>query len=125
MEGMYPVSFGGSVVGKVQVKRQGLYYHFDCRCRLSGDVICRLQVRCKNHKENLGIVAPDGEGFALFTRLPVKRIGEGDLTFLLVPKYDRAEKTFAPIYPDEPFAYISRLKKAYLVRQNGQAGIYI
>lgn len=125
MEGNYPVCFAGKQVGKVQVRRQGLYYQIDCRCHLSGDVICRLQVRCGEKKENLGVVVPQDQGFGLRTRLPVKRIGEGNMTFLLVPKYDKLEGKFAPIYPEEPFSYIARLKEAYLVRQNDQVGIYI
>lgn len=32
---------------------------------------------------------------------------------------------FIPIKPEEPFAYIERLKDAYLVRQDGQVGIII
>ena len=32
---------------------------------------------------------------------------------------------FIPIYPEEPFAYITRLKTAFLVRQNGQVGMIV
>ena len=42
MEENYGVYFGNRPVGKVQVTRQGLYYHFLCRCELTGDVMCRL-----------------------------------------------------------------------------------
>ena len=33
--------------------------------------------------------------------------------------------TFVPISPEEPFAYISRLKDAYFERRYGQAGVVI
>lgn len=134
MEGYYSVSFANKNVGKVQVQRQGLYYRFICRCSISGDVVCRLKVVCGGREESLGVVIPMEGGFGLDTRLPVKRIGEGNMEFYLAPKglplAERAEPTepagqFVPIYPDEPFAYIARLKQAFFVRQNGQAGILI
>lgn len=128
LEGCYSVYFGKQDAGKVQVLRQGLYYRFVCRCRLTGDVICRLHVTCGSKSENLGIVVPMDGGFGLNTKIPVKRLGEGEMEFRLLPKYEpREEKneTFVPIYPEEPFAYIERLKESYLVKRNGQAGILI
>jgi len=125
LEGVYGVYFGSVPAGKVTVKREGLYWRFVCRCRLSGDVIYRLLVRCGDCQENLGVVVPVQDGFGLDTRIPVKRIGQGEMSFLLVPKYDRGTGHFAPIYPEEPFAYIARLKTAYLVKKDGQPGIYI
>ena len=51
----YGVYFGKEQVGKVQVQRQGLYYRFTCRCRISGDVMCRLWVSSGEKRENLGL----------------------------------------------------------------------
>ena len=34
-------------------------------------------------------------------------------------------RKFIPISPEEPFAYIERLKKSYLVRKGEQVGIEI
>ncbi len=121
----YGVCFGNSLAGKVQVQRQGLYYRFICRCQLTGDVVCRLQVSCGNRKENLGIVVPIGESFGLDTKLPVKRLGEGEMVFSLIPKHEVVTGRFYPIYPEEPFGYISRLKDAYLTRKEGQLGVLI
>lgn len=121
----YEVLFGKDRVGKVQVLREGLYYRFFCRCRLSGDVVCRLAVRCGEKEENLGVVVPVGDGFGLDKRLPVKNLGEGEMTFFLMPKQERLEGKFIPIYPEEPFSYIARLKDAFLARQNGQIGVVI
>ena len=124
MEGNYEVSFGRQVVGNVLVERLGLYYRFHCRCKLTGDVICRLQVVCGDKQENLGILVPVGEGFGIDTKLPIKKLGEGIMRFFLLPKHEAAtEVKFVPIYPEEPFRYISRLKTLYLERQNGQIGI--
>lgn len=125
MVGNYEIFFGKDKVGKVQVLREGLYYRFICRCRLTGDVVCRLAVRCGEKQENLGVVVPMGDGFGLDKKLPVKRLGEGEMEFFLGPKHDRVMGKFVPIRPEEPFAYISRLKTSFLVRQNGQAGILL
>lgn len=125
MEGNYGVYFGNQQAGKVQVLRQGLYYRFHCRCKLTGNVVCRLTVSCGPNRENLGVVVPVDDGFGLDTRLPVKRLGEGNMEFFLVPKHETGTGRFVPIYPEEPFSYIERLKESYLARKNGQYGIMI
>ena len=125
MEENYPVFFGKNPVGKVQVLRQGLYYRFICRCRLSGDVVCRLAVRCGDSQENLGVVVPVGDGFGLDKKVPVKHLGEGEMSFFLAPRNDYVFGKFVPISPEEPFAYIARLKDAFFLRQGGQAGVMI
>jgi len=121
----YEVFFGKDKAGKVQVLREGLYYRFICRCRISGEVVCRLVVRCGENQENLGVVVPVGDGFGLDKRIPVKHLGDGEMQFSLIPKTGLPEGKFVPIYPEEPFSYIARLKDAFLARQNGQVGILI
>ena len=121
----YVLNLGKDPVGKVQVIRQGLYYRFICRCRLHGDVVYRLTVRCGEKNENLGILVREGNGFGLDKKVPVSHLGEEEMAFLLLPKSDRANGNFIPICPDEPFAYITRLQDAFFVRQGGQAGIFI
>lgn len=125
MEGDYAVYFGNQQTGKVQVQRQGLYYRFFCRCSLSGGVVCRLNMVCGGKQENLGVVVPVGEGFGLDTRIPAKRLGEGEPEFFLVPRHDRGDGTFVPLRPEEPFAYIRRLKEAYLACHEGQLGVML
>lgn len=121
----YELCLGKDPVGKVQVLRQGLYYRFICRCKLSGEVVYRLTVRCGENTENLGILVGTGDGFGLDKKVSVSRLGKGEMSFLLLPKSDRLNGTFIPIHPDEPFAYITRLQDAFFVRQGGQAGIVI
>ena len=123
MEGIYGVYFGSDQSGKVQVIRQGLYYRFICRCRLSGKIMCRLILRCGGKEEKLGLLVPMEGGFGLETRIPVKRFAPGKPEFFLRPRHEKPEGNFAPIYPEEPFAYISRLKDAYLAVKNGQTGV--
>ena len=125
MERNYGVYFGSQLAGKVQVLRQGLYYRFICRCQVTGDVVCRLSVTCGDKRESLGVVVPMDGGFGLDTKVAVKRLGEGERPFVLLPKHEVLTGKFVPIYPEEPFSYIARLKDAYLARKDGQIGVVI
>ena len=123
--GTYEVCLGNKQVGKVTVQQSGLYYEIFCHCRLSEGILYRLHVLSGEKYENLGILVPEGDCFALKTRIPVKRFEAGKIEFLLIPKYERGRGQTVPIYPDEPFAYISRLKGSYLTWKNGQMMINI
>lgn len=118
----YPVMLGNEPIGTVQVRQSGLYVCFSCRCRLSGDQICTLELRRGAQREKLGVLVPEGSVFTLNTRLPAKRIGTEEASFHVVPKRAEMRGQFAPIYPDEPFAYLARLKDAYLARREGVVG---
>lgn len=125
MERYYTVSGNGTQEGKVLVKQQGLYYFISCRCKLASDSMYRLRVTCGAVHENLGILVPKDGCFVLDTKIPVKRLGTGDMFFTLLPKQEQASGIFVPIHPEEPFAYISQLKKSFLQYKDGQPGIYI
>lgn len=125
MEQSFPVTVCGKHAGKVWVQRKGLYYLFSCRCNISGNIMYRLMVTCGRMQENLGILIPQEHGFGLEKTLAVRRIGEGDMSFTLVPKHEVSSGTFVPISPEEPFAYISRLKESFLAHREGQVGICI
>lgn len=125
MDGEYDVVMGKEVVGTATVTQQGLYYRFQCRCNISGSVICRVMVSCNGHHENLGVLVPADGGFGLTTKLAVKRLGKGQFQFRVSPKHQKSEGKFIPIYPEEPFAYITRLQNAFLEIRNGQAGVVI
>lgn len=112
-------------VGWAEVSRKGLYYSFDCRCRLPGDTIYKLSVSCGGNEERLGALIPKDGEFCLETRIPAKRIGDGEMLFTVVPKNETRKGKFVPVFPEEPFAYISKLKDAYLERRNGQVGVVI
>ena len=116
------VTIGNQCVGRVQVRRQGLYYVFRCRCSLSGQTLWYLEAVCGEKRENLGVLVPIDGVFGLDTRRPVKNLGEGKIQFALRPKQDRPRAHFATIYPEEPFAYIQKLKDAFLETRNGQIG---
>lgn len=121
MEGYFELKLGDRPVGKVRVTREGLYYRFRCLCQRTGDSVCKVWAG----DVSLGVLVPEGEGFSLNTRLPAKRFSEGQWDFQIQPARPVLDGRFVPIKPEEPFAYIARLKDAYLTRQNGQVGIAI
>ena len=125
MDGEYDIFMGAQVVGTARVERQGLYYYFQCRCKLSGETICRVMVFSDGCQENLGILVPRNGQFETRARIAVKKLGQGTFRFQVLPKHSAMQEKFICVYPDEPFAYLSHLKEAYLQERRGQLGIVI
>lgn len=125
MEGNYGVFFADNLCGKVQVRKQGLYYLFVCRCQLSGDIICCLKAVFPEEEQKIGVLVPMDCGFGLQKKIPVKHFNGKPVRFLACVKGEEAAGIFAPIYPDEPFMYIEKLKDAYLARKNNQVGAVV
>ena len=121
MEGKYDIKLWDKPVGTADVTREGLYYRFRCRCRLAMDAVCKVSVG----EISLGVLVPEGDWFVLNTRLPVKRFTGEKMDFQVITDRPILAGKFVPIKPEEPFAYIERLKTAYLTRQDGQIGVII
>lgn len=125
MERQYSVLQNGQHCGKATVIRVGLYYQIRCRCILPTEDIFRLRAECGNSLVNLGVLVPTEDRFGLDTRIPVKQLGDGELTFSVLSKREPPAGQFVPILAEEPFAYISRLKESFLEIRNGQPGIRV
>lgn len=125
MEGTYEVCYGDAVCGKVQLLRQGLYFRVICRCRYPGNQVLRLYALRDRNREMIGVVIPEGDGYVLDKKIPAKRLGSGTVRFLLSSGMGVPQGTFVPICPEEPFAYIERLKDAFLASEQGRVGIRI
>lgn len=124
MVGTYEVKLEERTVGTVTVAKEGLYYRFSCRCRLSGEVMYRLWLLCGGKELDLGLCVPMGDGFGAEKKLPVKQC-PGTPRFLLRPKQTEIRGNFIPLSPEEPFRYIHRLQDAYLERRGERLGIVI
>lgn len=121
----YDVMMGDKAVGKAEVEREGLYYRIRVRCSLSGDVLYKVLCRCGGSEVNLGVLVPVDGAFGLETRQSIKKLGEGDLRFVALPRHTEMRGKFVPLSPEEPFRYISRLKDSFLTRRNGTTGLII
>ena len=125
MEGTYPILLGGEPIGQASVEKRGLYYHFSCKCDLSGEVIYRITVQTGEKTENLGIPVPEEDLFTLTAKLPASRFEEGNMVFRAVPRHTGLEGKFVPLSPDSPFPYLTRLHNAFLERRNGELGVVL
>jgi hypothetical protein len=112
-------------VGKVQLIRQGLYWRVICRCQCSNDLVRRLYAVWDDGRENLGVLVPEEDGFRLDRRIPVKRLRTDGVKFMLSTGGHSREGKLVPVSPEEPFAYIDRLKHAFLETENGKIQIRI
>ena len=112
-------------MGKVQLIRQGLYYRVICRCLCSDDVVRRLYAIWDHGRENLGVLVPEEDGFQLDRRIPAKHLGSDGLKFVLSAGGQNRDGKLIPVSPEEPFAYIDRLKNAFLETENGKMQIQI
>ena len=119
----YSIFSGDEEIGKAQVQRQGLYYHIRCRCRLTGEVRYKLLVSCGENTADLGLCVPQETDFGVDTKIPIKRLGEGSMSFHLVPKHMRG--IFVPVSSDKPFDYICQLENARLAKCNGVVGVIL
>lgn len=72
---------------------------------------------------DLGLCVPMGNAFGMETSVPINRIGWEKLEFIAIPK-DNKEEQIMRVLPEEPFAGIKLLKRAYLIRR-GTIGIRV
>ena len=121
----YDILLQDKPVGRVDVTSQGLYYLFTCTCKLPEKGFYRLKVQCGTKVEPLGLLIPKGDEFCLKKRVSIKTVGEGKLEFHLTADGCGEEERFIPVYPHEPFRYISQLKDAYLRKKGDQLGLVI
>ena len=125
MQRCYDILLGEQRIGTAKVMPEGLYYHFQCVCRLSGEVMYQLKAVCGQKETSLGICVPVPGGFGVDTKIPVKTVGEGEFTFYAAPRHKDVKGKFVPIHAEEPFMYMERLADASLSMENGQPGIWI
>ena len=120
MEGTYEVISGGQAVGSVILTREGLYYHFVCRCHISGEVMFRLIMVQGHENYDLGILTPMDGCFGLNTKLAISKVGTEKPRFALKIQKNVEKGLVSAVCPEEPFRYLSRLEDAFLIRKEGK-----
>ncbi len=118
----YSINLDKECVGTAHVVKEGLFYRIHCQCGLTGTVPCRITVTGEREAD-LGICVPLKDGFGIETRIPIKRVGEGELRFRVLAKRRDSDELFVTASADEPFPYLRRLSNAYLSVRNGQVGL--
>ena len=122
LEGSYAVYLEDKAAGKLQIEKEGLYYRLTCRCVVPDDLVYRLFAVTDQGRENLGVVLPENGGYVLQRKIPAKRLQPG-CRFLLSARGEENTGKFVPVYPEEPFTYITQLETAFLEVRNGQTGL--
>ena len=120
MTGEYPILAGNEAIGTATVTREGLYYRLECHCTLSGEVLYKVLITGDGLHEDLGICVPQGNGFGMRTKVPVKRLAGKCIRFLAVPRHGNFTHDVFVVTEGSPFDYISKLENAFLVKRDGQ-----
>ena len=135
MDGNYSIYRNGVCAGSAEVKKQGLYYHFSCRCDLREGERIHLKVTCDNRVTDLGLCVPMDDSFGVETSVPVKKVGSGTQEFFLgdrkVPAKELpAEKEIAvkknvseqtvQVSAEQPFEHLAELDGAVLEEAEGE-----
>ena len=125
MDGVYDVYFGGEPVGKIYVRRQGLYYSFRCCCCLTGKIMYNVVADWGERQYQLGLLLPENGEHRLKTRVAIKHFPLGQPVFVVKPRHGKTGERFIPLSPQEPFLYLARLKTARLAKRGEQTGVII
>lgn len=125
MTGSYEIKNQGKTVGRVEVTKQGLYYHISCRCDPPGGGMQRLILRTGESRTDLGICVPENGSFVVRKRIPCKTVTGENPTFILESQNRRQMGRFVIPDPDMPFPELSNLSGAILERREGKLGILI
>ena len=122
---MYQIYLGKETIGTAQIEKQGLTYCIRCRCRISGEVAYKVIAKCGEREAELGLLVPENGFFQLTSRVPVKNLGTGELSFRAMPRHVEPDAMFVPVSADEPFRYLTRLQNAFMSRSEGRQGVYL
>ena len=116
----YVISQGAERIGTVDMVKDGLYYVIRCHCRLSGEVMYDLIMHCAGTSRVLGLLVPEGNLFSIQKKLSVREAGEGPFSFSVKPRHQKMKGILWPVKEGSPFAYLSQLEQAYLVRRGAE-----
>ncbi len=127
MEEKYDVYLEGISCGTAFLSKQGLYAFIRCFCSLPPESMVHLQLECSDATEDLGLLIPTSGGFMLEKKLPLKRLGEGNMRFSLRRRHQNDDPTqrFIPVFCDSPFEQLHLLDGACFARRNGISGVLI
>ena len=118
MEDTYEIQYHGEPVGHVRTQKQGLYLCFHCRCTLPDESMYRIHALGEAGREDLGICVPMDGSFGMDKKIPLKRLGEGGLTFQLVPKDWKPEETVIEPEPQMPVHEEEKIVEQITEEQN-------
>lgn len=120
MNGNYPITLNGTKIGDAYVYREGLYYKIICRCHFPDNKPWRLKVYNDQKEIDLGICVGTAHGRGLETRIPIKSLDRGVLSFCA---YLIDRSSLYTVCENEPFDRISQVLHMRLSVKNGRRGL--
>ena len=118
---MYQVFDKETCVGSAQIQKEGLYYRICCNCKISTEGIHRIEVCDGENTIDLGICVPEGNQFALISRIPIKKLKAENCRFALVKqgkKPTERSRREVPVEAGKPFSALDELKHGYFVNKD-------
>ena len=116
---VFDVRYNNEIVGRVTVKKEGLYYVLSCRCKPL-DGILRLVLHRDDVTVPIGVCAPEGSGMGITRKLPTKRMGLPPWQFALS---DGNGEVFVPLGGELPTAVLQNIENARFCNRNGKPGL--
>lgn len=114
MDECYPVFWNKQVVGKVKLRKEGLYYSLEGQCKLTEKMVYRLYIKTNVQPQSLGILAPAQGYYTLKKHIPVKELNAGNVEFYLISERDRDNG--CALNPEMEISYLSKLENAYFCK---------
>ena len=118
----YPIILNREAIGVAKVRKLGLYYEICCRCTFYGEGYPHIVVHYNNTDLDLGTCLKSGGFHTVTTKLPVKKLPEGEWAFELIqPGVEKGR--FYPIRMGQPFDHLEKLSKSKLAVHGDSVGI--
>ena len=111
------IKLNGETIGTASIRKEGLYYHFDCRCRFSDKKFHRLTAVCGELSADLGICVPSGNDFVVKTKVAVSRLGIGQINIEADRSDKRPKQTVVSVTENGAFSNLEDLDKAVLCNE--------
>lgn len=108
------IMYDNNAVGTANIRKEGLYYRFDCHCDFQVPGLHRLYAQCENRTVDLGICIPRGDSFGLSTTIPVSRLGKNKITVFAGSKNGLIQEKVIPIDQAKPFSRLEDIDYAIL-----------
>lgn len=125
MNGSYDIYYNEKPIGQGSIASQGLYYRIRCQCVLPKEDRYEVFVNSEDKEENLGLLIPYKGVYCLEKSIPMKRLGQGDITFFVREKDFKESGIFVPIEEGKPFSHMGKLRTARLQIREGKPGVLL
>ena len=107
------IHYNGEKIGTATIKKEGLYYSFQCLCRFDDKKIHRLTAYGETGIVDLGICVPFGNDFAVNTKVAASKLGKGEIS-IEADRRPEQHKECVPVDAGQPFPKLEELDTAIL-----------